>query len=148
MIERSHFGNCGYNPKTTGSKTWHIVGHVAVGLVFAVVFALVFGLLVKFIWNSLMPGIFNLKEITYWQAFGIIILAKLLFGGIGHRHHDRWGKNGKYFSPRTRSDDQLDETAPPRKHDTNWDTYTKFWNEEGKAAFEAYMEKLDKERNG
>ena len=36
MIERSHFGNCGYNPKTTGSKTWRIVGHVFVGLVFAV----------------------------------------------------------------------------------------------------------------
>lgn len=145
MIERNHFGNCDYNPKTTRSKTFRIVGHVCVGLIFAVLFALVFGLLVKFIWNSLMPGIFNLKEITYWQAFGLIILAKLLFGGFGHR--DRGEKGVKFFSHRTRSDDMLDDKTPPRKNDINWNTYTKFWNEEGRAAFEAYMDRLEKERN-
>ena len=147
MMERSHFGNCGYNPNTTGSKTWRIVGPVFVGLVFAVVFALVFGLLVKLIWNSLIPGIFNLKEITYWQAFGIIILAKLLFGGFGLRHPERREKSAKFFPHRPWAGDISDDKAPPRENDTNWNTYTKFWNEEGRAAFQAYMEKLDKERN-
>ena len=118
-----------------------------VGLLFAVAFALVFGMLVKLIWNSLMPAIFNLKEITYWQAFGIIILAKLLFGGFGHRRQDRRGKSGKYFPPWHRSDEMFDEKQPPRKNDRNWQTYTKFWQEEGKEAFEAYMDKVEKEQN-
>ena len=147
MIEKNHFKNCDYKAKTTRSKTFRIVGHVFVGLLFAVLFALVFGFLVKLVWNSLMPGIFNLKEITYWQAFGIIILAKLLFGGFGHRHHDSWEKSGTYFSRRPRSDDMFDDKTPPRENDTNWNSYTKFWNEEGRAAFEAYMARLEKERN-
>ena len=75
-MERNCFGNHDYNSNSTRNKTFRIVGYVFVGLLFAVAFALVFGLLVKFIWNNLMPAIFNLNEITYWQAFGIIILAK------------------------------------------------------------------------
>ena len=146
-MERNYFGNHDFKPNSTRSKTFRIVGHVLVGLLFAAAFALVFGLLVKFIWNSLMPAILNIREITYWQAFGIIILAKLLFGGFGHRHQDHGDKSGKYFSHRPRSDEMFDEKTPPRKTDRNWQTYTKFWHEEGKAAFEAYMDRLDKERN-
>ena len=33
-----------------------------------------------YIWNWLMPVIFDLPEISYWQAFGIIILAWLILG--------------------------------------------------------------------
>jgi hypothetical protein len=146
-MERNCFGNHDYNSNSTRNKTFRIVGHVFVGLLFAVAFALVFGLLVKFIWNSLMPAIFNLKEITYWQAFGIIILAKLLFGGFGHRHQDRREKSGKYFPHWHRSDEMFDEKQPPRKNDRNWKTYTKFWQEEGKAAFEAYMDSVEKKQN-
>jgi len=146
-MERNCFGNHDYNSNATRNKTFRIVGQVFVGLLFAVAFALVFGLLVKFIWNSLMPAIFNLREITYWQAFGIIILAKLLFGGFGHRHQDRREQSGKYFPHWHRSDEMFDEKHPPQKYDKRWKTYTKFWQEEGKAAFEAYMDRIEKEQN-
>ena len=35
-----------------------------------------------------MPAIFGLGEITYWQAWGLVILAHILFkvGGHGHEH--------------------------------------------------------------
>ena len=32
-----------------------------------------------------MPVIFGLGVIGYWQGFGLVLLAKLLFGGIGHK---------------------------------------------------------------
>jgi hypothetical protein len=28
-----------------------------------------------------MPDVFGIKEITFWQAFRILILASILFGG-------------------------------------------------------------------
>ena len=40
---------------------------------------------VMLLWNWLMPMIFHLGELTYWQALGLLILSKILFGG-GHGH--------------------------------------------------------------
>jgi len=51
------------------------------GFMLMVLGAFFFGLIVMLLWNWLMPTIFNLKEITYWQAWGLFLLAKILFGG-------------------------------------------------------------------
>lgn len=67
----------------------------------AVLALVVFGLLVMFLWNWLMPALFGARTITYWQALGIWILSRILFGGFhprpGKRHWrarliDRWEK--------------------------------------------------------
>jgi hypothetical protein len=34
------------------------------------------------LWNVLMPGIFAVHAITFWQALGLLALSKLLFGGF------------------------------------------------------------------
>lgn len=40
--------------------------------------------LLQYLWNTLMCDIFNLKAITYWQAFGLFVLSRILFGrGFG-----------------------------------------------------------------
>jgi hypothetical protein len=57
-------------------------------LVIAVVACVVFGLVVEHLWNWLMPGIFGLPAIGYWKAIGLLLLSKILFGGI-HRHGGR-----------------------------------------------------------
>ena len=51
--------------------------------------ALIFllGFVVMSLWNWLLPGLFGFKVITFWQAIGIFILAKLLFGGFRSCHH-------------------------------------------------------------
>lgn len=41
------------------------------------------------LWNALMPVIFQLPVINFWQAMGLLVLARLLFG-IGRPCH-RWG---------------------------------------------------------
>ncbi|SEB21094.1 DUF3106 domain-containing protein [Pedobacter hartonius] len=35
---------------------------------------------VMILWNNLLPEILHVGTITYWQAMGIFILCKLLFG--------------------------------------------------------------------
>ena len=79
----------GVGRRRVGRKILRILGFVFLGIVVAVVFALVFGYVLKWLWNWLMPDIFGLRQITYWQAFGLLVLAKLLFGRFSHHDHDR-----------------------------------------------------------
>ena len=43
------------------------------------------GEIVMHLWNWLMPSLFGWRQITFWQAFGILALCRILFGGFG-RH--------------------------------------------------------------
>ena len=56
------------------------IGAVA-GLAIAAVLLVIFTLVFRWIWNNVVPEVFGLKEITFWQAIGILILASILFGG-------------------------------------------------------------------
>jgi Ca2+/H+ antiporter, TMEM165/GDT1 family len=48
-----------------------------------VLFALgVLGLIIMLLWNAILPELLEVKEITYWQALGLFVLCKLLFGGF------------------------------------------------------------------
>jgi hypothetical protein len=58
------------------------------GVVIAAVLALLFGLLVMVLWNWIMPEVFGLPPLTYWQSWGIVLLAHILFKAGGHRDHD------------------------------------------------------------
>lgn len=48
----------------------------------------IFGSLVMFLWNSILPAVLGISTITFWQAIGILVLSKILFGGFrgGHGH--------------------------------------------------------------
>lgn len=48
-----------------------------------VLFGWLFGEIIMHLWNWLMPAIFGLKTITFWQAIGLLILARILVGGLG-----------------------------------------------------------------
>ena len=41
------------------------------------------GEVVHQLWNWLLPPLFGLREITFWQALGILTLSRILFGGLG-----------------------------------------------------------------
>jgi hypothetical protein len=53
--------------------------------VFVVLALLVFGFVVMSLWNWLMPALFGLHVITFWQALGLLVLCKILFGGFRGR---------------------------------------------------------------
>ena len=48
-----------------------------VGLIMLVVMLL--GLPLQLLWNWLMPSIFNLRYITFWEAVGLNTIASILF---------------------------------------------------------------------
>lgn len=57
-------------------------------ILFPLCFALALTLLggtIMFLWNWLMPTIFGLTTLSFWQAIGLFILARLLFSGKGFR---------------------------------------------------------------
>ncbi len=70
--------------------------------VMAVMAVTVFGFVVMSLWNWLVPALFGLHAITFWQALGLLILSRILFGGFRggpghpgnwrHRMKDRWQK--------------------------------------------------------
>jgi hypothetical protein len=54
-----------------------------------------FSFITMALWNYLMPVIFNLPAINFWQALCLLILSRILFsGGPRPRHsHNPWAKN-------------------------------------------------------
>jgi hypothetical protein len=60
-------------------KNW---AKIAVGfIVFTLVFVAFFGWGVHYLWNVLMPQLFGLPSINFWQALEMLTLSWLLFGG-------------------------------------------------------------------
>ena len=47
------------------------------------------GEVVKQLWNWLLPPLFGWRQITFWQALGILALCRILFGGFGGRGSGR-----------------------------------------------------------
>jgi hypothetical protein len=46
-------------------------------------FAFAGGEIVKLLWNGLLPPLFGWRELTFWQALGMLALCRILFGGFG-----------------------------------------------------------------
>lgn len=63
------------------------------------------------LWNGVLVEVVAVKTITYWQALGLLVLAKILFGGFpcrggrcgGHSWRDRMkSKHWESVSPEER----------------------------------------------
>ena len=52
----------------------------------------VFSFAVMWLWNWLMPVLFGLHVVTFWQALGILVLSKILFAVSGAVRG--WGGTG------------------------------------------------------
>ena len=46
------------------------------------VFIAIGGTVVMLLWNWLLPTLFGLRLITFWQAIGLLALCRILFGGF------------------------------------------------------------------
>jgi hypothetical protein len=51
------------------------------------VFIAIGGEVVLHLWNWLLPTLFGWRQITFWQALGLLALCRILFGGLGHGPH-------------------------------------------------------------
>ncbi len=108
-----------------------IAGMIIFGAIFITGLAILFGFVIMWLWNWLMPEIFGLTTLTFWQAVGLIIFAKLIFGGFGG------GSSSKKSSKRSDKECKKDSKTDFSK----WKYYDKFWKEEGDAYYRQYVER-------
>ena len=134
------------NGRRSGSRVLRIFLLALAGLAAIVLFAGIFGWLVEILWNWIMPPLFGLKAITFWQAFGVLLLAKLLFGGVApgyrRRRDERWGRRLRERVRGAGPEGEGDADEAPMPGDRHrWPLFRQFWREEGRAAFEAFVQK-------
>jgi hypothetical protein len=60
-------------------KTEETVTRVLLALGVIALYGILLGLPLQILWNWLMPIVFNLPTITFWQAMGLNIMASILF---------------------------------------------------------------------
>ncbi|MFN8258785.1 MAG: hypothetical protein U0W24_24060 [Bacteroidales bacterium] len=48
------------------------------------------GAIIMFLWNALLPAVIHVSTITIWQALGLFILSRILFGGYHHSARHRY----------------------------------------------------------
>jgi hypothetical protein len=71
------------------------------------------GYVVMYLWNQLIPVLFHGPVITFWQAAGLFILAKILLHGFNHRTH-HWN-SGRYHNWRARMEEKMASMTPEEK---------------------------------
>jgi hypothetical protein len=64
-------------------KKWILF--VFLGPLALALFIFIGGELVMRLWNWLLPPLFGWRQINFWQAFGLLALCRILFGGISGR---------------------------------------------------------------
>jgi len=144
--------NCN-NPEKIKSgikKVLMIIGFTIMGAGLVVLM----GFVVMWLWNWLMPLIFNLPTLTYWQAAGVFILAKIIFGGFGG---DSSGNSKSGKSPKKEIKEEVSREFGKefdKEFDKEFgkysesnkdydDLYEKWWEEKGESSFKEYMSKDD-----
>lgn len=114
-----------------------IAGMIVLGIIAITGLAILFGFIVMWLWNWLMPEIFGLPLLSYWQAVGLFILLKILLGGCGgghHKHHNH-------------SEHRCHDGKKHRKDFNKWSHYDKFWEEEGEKAYQKYIDESNGNKN-
>lgn len=132
------------------SKVFKVTGLVILGIVGAAVLAIIFGLVIQWLWNTLMPEIFGLPEVSYWQAVGLAVLSHILFGSHNHNHNSN-GNSCKTDKPKqvnlkgeaaafgqTLSFNNKRPEEEEGFH-KEWDSFRDFWNDYGREAFESWL---------
>ena len=126
--------------KNVGHYVKKVVKVIAM-IILAVAFFLLANYVLMRLWNWLMPDLFGLSTITYWQALGIFVIAKLLFGFGGGG-----GKKGGGPSHK-RKFNASKRCGSMRRDFEEWKHYDQFWKEEGEQSFKAYVEKIKNENH-
>ena len=60
------------------------------------------GFFVSWLWNALLPGLFGVPQVTFWQALGLLALSRILFGGFGGGGSRGPGRHGMRHRGRPR----------------------------------------------
>ena len=118
-----------FKHKMRNKSPLEIVGMVIFGGIAITGLAILFGFVIMWLWNWLMPEIFGLTTLTYWQAVGLFILLKLLLGGCGRGSSKKSCKDSDQKKGKSKTDF------------SKWEHYDQFWKEEGDQLYNKYLDK-------
>ncbi len=101
-------------------RIYLIVVHVAFAVGMAGLLALFFGYFVMLLWNAVLPRLTAVHSIGYWQSVELLLLTRILVGGIGG-HGSGHG---------------------PGHHQRReaWREYDQWWQKSGKESFESFAD--------
>jgi hypothetical protein len=90
-------------------------------LVAMVLFIAIGGIIVMQLWNWLLPALLGLRMIGFWQALGILLLCRILFGGFGMNGSGRSRSGSRHVGDRIadrivdRFSERLDHMTPEER---------------------------------
>jgi Ca2+/H+ antiporter, TMEM165/GDT1 family len=80
------------------------------GILFIPLFIILVGTLVMLLWNAVLPPLALVGRIGFWQAVGLFLLCRILFGGFRFRRpNERWGYGGPGNAWQSRWQNMTDE---------------------------------------
>jgi hypothetical protein len=62
-------------------RKWFFIAPLA--MLGMLLFVALGGEIVRLLWNWLMPALFGLRTISFWEGLGLLVLCRILFGGHG-----------------------------------------------------------------
>lgn len=113
-------------------STIEIIGMIVFGAIAIVGLAILFGFVLMWLWNWLMPTLFGLSTVTYWQAVGLFILFKILLGGCG---------SGGSSKKKSKKEWECEDDKKSKSDFNKWEHYDEFWKKEGDAMYKEFVEK-------
>jgi len=90
-------------------RTRRIMFFAPLAILGMLLFAFIGGEVVMRLWNWLMPALFGFRELTLWQALGILVLCRILFGGSG------WHRSGGGRDYRRRMAERWETMTPEER---------------------------------
>jgi hypothetical protein len=77
------------------SRKRKLIWIIPAAIVGIVLFIFIGGEIVMRLWNWLLPALFGWRQITFWQAVGLLALCRILFGSHGFRGGRRSSMRGR-----------------------------------------------------
>ena len=121
-----------FKHKMRGKSPFQIAGAIVLMVLGGIGLAILFGFIIMWLWNWIMPELFGLPMVTYWQGIGLFILSKILLGGCNFGNGNSSKKEKKEC-----------EGKKSKSNFSKWEHYDDFWKEEGDDAFQKYFEKKE-----
>ena len=97
------------------TRKWIFIAPLA--LVGMALFVFIGGTIVLQLWNWLLPDLFGWRQITFWQALGILLLCRILFGGfrLGGSGRSDWRRRGAADRVADRVGQRFDAMTPEER---------------------------------
>jgi len=97
-------------------KFWvaKIVAKIVGFIIIAFIITTLLSFIVMALWNNILTVVLHVSAVTFWQALGILVLSKILFGGF--KGKGRWGhRNEKWRREREEMHEKWHTMTPEER---------------------------------